>query len=207
MQPFWSTTTGVVGALGCDFFAFSGHKVFGPTGIGVLWGRAALLEAMPPYQGGGDMIRTVHFEESTYADPPQRFEAGTPNVGGAIGLHAAIRYLGAIGMEALVDSEDQVLQYALKRLLEVPGLRLIGEPDRRVGVISFEVEGIHPHDLGTLLDHSGVAIRTGHHCAMPVMEHYGVPATARASFGLYNTTQDADSLATALMEAREIFNR
>ena len=196
-----------VAALDCDFYTLSGHKMYAPMGIGALYVRHDIAAGMPPWQGGGDMIRTVHFEESTFADPPQRFEAGTPNVGGAVGLHAAIKYLGSIDMKALADAEDQVLQYALERLLEVPGLRLVGDPDRRVGVISFEIEGIHPHDLGTLLDHSGVAIRTGHHCAMPVMEHYGVPATARASFGLYNTTEDADSLATALMEAREIFNR
>ncbi len=196
-----------VTALDCDFYTLSGHKMYAPMGIGALYVRQNIAADMPPWQGGGDMIRTVRFEESTYADPPQRFEAGTPNVGGAIALHAAVKYLGAIGMQALEDAEDQVLQYALTRLLEVPGLRLVGEPDRRIGVISFEIEGIHPHDLGTLLDHSGVAIRTGHHCAMPVMEHYGVPATARASFGLYNTTEDADALAAALIEAREIFNR
>ncbi len=196
-----------VAALDCDFYTLSGHKMYAPMGIGALYMRQDIAANMPPWQGGGDMIRTVRFEESTYADPPQRFEAGTPNVGGAIGLHAAIKYLDAIGMQALEDAENQVLQYALTRLLEVPGLRLVGEPDRRIGVISFEIEGIHPHDLGTLLDHSGVAIRTGHHCAMPVMEHYGVPATARASLGLYNTTEDADSLVAALIEAREIFNR
>ncbi len=196
-----------VAALDCDFYTLSGHKMYAPMGIGALYVRRDIAADMPPWQGGGDMIRTVRFEKSTFADPPQRFEAGTPNVGGAVGLHAALEYLGAMGMEAVADAEDRVLQYALARLLEVPGLRLVGEPDRRVGVISFEIEGIHPHDLGTLLDHSGVAIRTGHHCAMPVMEHYGVPATARASFGLYNTTADADSLVAALIEAREIFNR
>lgn len=196
-----------VAALDCDFYTLSGHKMYAPMGIGALYVRGDIAADMPPWQGGGDMIRTVRFEKSTFADPPQRFEAGTPNVGGTIGLHAALEYLGSIGMEALADAEDRVLQYALARLREVPGLRFVGEPDRRVGVISFEIDGIHPHDLGTLLDHSGVAIRTGHHCAMPVMEHYGVPATARASFGLYNTTADADSLAAALVEAREIFNR
>lgn len=196
-----------VAALDCDFYTLSGHKMYGPMGIGALYVRRDIAAGMPPWQGGGEMIRTVRFDHSTYADPPHRFEAGTPNVGGAIGLHAAVQYLASIGMEALADAEDRMLHYALARLLEVPGLRLVGEPDRRVGVISFEVEGIHPHDLGTLLDHSGVAIRTGHHCAMPVMEHYGVPATARASFGLYNTTADADTLAAALIEAREIFNR
>ena len=196
-----------VAALDCDFYTLSGHKMYAPMGIGALYVRQDLAADMPPWQGGGDMIRTVRFDKSTYADPPQRFEAGTPNVGGAISLHAAIEYLRGIGMVALADAEDQVLQYALPRLLEVPGLKLIGEPDRRVGGISFTVDGIHPHDLGTLLDHSGIAIRTGHHCAMPVMEHYGVPATARASFGLYNTSNDADALVTALNQAREIFNR
>lgn len=196
-----------VAALDCDFYTLSGHKMYAPMGIGALYVKSEIAEAMPPWQGGGDMIRTVTFERSTYAEPPQRFEAGTPNVGGAVGLAAAISYLEGIGMAALADAEDRVLDYALGRLKQVEGLRLIGEPDRRVGVISFEIEGVHPHDLGTLLDHAGVAIRTGHHCAMPVMEHYGVPATARASFGLYNIPEEADLLAAALTEAREVFKR
>lgn len=194
-----------IGDLGCDFYALSGHKMYAPMGIGALYVREEIAAGMPPWQGGGEMIRTVRFEETTYADPPARFEAGTPNVGGAVGLATAVDYLDALGMAALARAEDAVLGYALKRLHDVPGLRLVGEPDHRVGVISFVIDGVHPHDLGTLLDHAGVAVRTGHHCAMPVMEHYGVPATTRASFGLYNTTGDADRLVEALIEAREIF--
>ncbi|MEO8411951.1 MAG: aminotransferase class V-fold PLP-dependent enzyme, partial [Propionivibrio sp.] len=196
-----------VRALDCDFYALSGHKMYAPMGIGALYVRADIAAAMPPWQGGGDMIRTVRFEETLYADPPYRFEAGTPNVGGAVGLAAAIDYLEALGMQNLLEAEHQVIEYALARLREVPGLRFIGEPEQRVGVISFAIDGVHPHDLGTLLDHAGVAIRTGHHCAMPVMEFFGVPATARASFALYNTTDDADRLCAALIEAQEIFQR
>lgn len=191
--------------LGCDFYALSGHKMYGPMGIGALYAKKDLLERMSPWQGGGDMIRAVNFTRSLYADPPQRFEAGTPNVAGAIGLAAAIEYLKALGMEAIAAHEKVLLDYALKRLTTVPGLKLIGTPGKRSGVISFWVEGIHPHDLGTLLDHAGVAIRTGHHCAMPVMEHFKVPATARASFGIYNTKEDVDALIAALNQAREIF--
>lgn len=193
--------------LDCDFYALSGHKMYAPMGIGALYVREEIAADMAPWQGGGDMIRAVRFDKTLYAEPPYRFEAGTPNVGGAIGLAAAIDYLDTLGMAALAESEDNVLDYALTRLRDVPGLHLVGEPERRVGVISFEVEGVHPHDLGTLLDHAGVAIRTGHHCAMPVMEHFGVPATARASFGLYNTHADVDTLVAALIEAREVFCR
>ncbi|MGH8127924.1 MAG: cysteine desulfurase [Gammaproteobacteria bacterium] len=193
--------------LDCDFYALSGHKMYAPMGIGALYVREEIAADMAPWQGGGDMIRAVRFDKTLYAEPPYRFEAGTPNVGGAIGLAAAIDYLVPLGMAALAEAEDAVLLYALTRLRDVPGLRLIGEPDQRVGVISFEVDGVHPHDLGTLLDHAGVAIRTGHHCAMPVMEHYGVPATARASFGLYNTSEDVDILVAALIKAREVFCR
>lgn len=193
--------------LDCDFYALSGHKMYAPMGIGALYLREEIASDMAPWQGGGDMIRAVRFDKTLYAEPPYRFEAGTPNVGGAVGLAAAIEYLDTLGMPALAESEEVVLDHALARLHDVPGLRLIGEPDQRVGVISFEVEGVHPHDLGTLLDHAGVAIRTGHHCAMPVMEHFGVPATARASFGLYNTTEDVDTLVAALIEAREVFRR
>ncbi len=196
-----------VHALDCDFYALSGHKMYAPMGIGALYVREDIAADMAPWQGGGDMIRAVRFDRTLYAEPPYRFEAGTPNVGGAVGLATAIDYLDALGMAALTEVENTVLAYALNRLREVPGLRLIGEPEQRVGVISFAVEGVHPHDLGTLLDHAGVAIRTGHHCAMPVMEHYGVPATARASFGLYNTTGDVDRLVGALIEAREVFCR
>ena len=196
-----------VRALDCDFYTLSGHKMYAPMGIGALYVREDIATDMPPWQGGGEMIRAVRFEETLYADPPARFEAGTPNVGGAVGLAAAVDYLDALGMAALAAAEAPILDYALERLHTVPGLHLVGEPDERVGVISFVIDGVHPHDLGTLLDHAGVAIRTGHHCAMPVMEHYGVPATARASFGLYNTTADADRLTEALIEAREVFQR
>ncbi len=194
-----------VSALECDFYALSGHKMYAPMGIGALYVRSEVAEKMPPWQGGGDMIRTVTFEKSTYAEPPQRFEAGTPNVGGAIGLAAAVNYLEQVGMKQLAAREDQLLDYALRELHTVQGLRLVGQPVQRAGVISFTLEGVHPHDLGTLLDHAGVAIRTGHHCAMPVMERYCVPATARASFGLYNTEEDVDRLVAALSEAREVF--
>ncbi len=191
--------------LDCDFYALSGHKMYAPMGIGALYAKKDLLERMPPWQGGGDMIRAVNFTRSLYADPPQRFEAGTPNVAGAIGLAAAIAYLKTLGMEAVATHEKILLDYALERLVMVPGLRLIGTPRKRAGVISFWVEGLHPHDLGTLLDHAGVAIRTGHHCAMPVMDHFQVPATARASFGVYNTQEDVHALIAALNQAREVF--
>ncbi len=193
--------------LGCDFYALSGHKMYAPMGIGGLYVREEIAAGMPPWQGGGEMIRAVRFDKTLYAEPPARFEAGTPNVGGAVGLAAAVDYLDALGMAALARAEDTILERAVERLRRVPGLHLVGEPDRRVGVVSFVVDGVHPHDLGTLLDHAGVAVRTGHHCAMPVMEHYGVPATARASFGLYNTVDDVDRLAAALIEAREVFYR
>lgn len=196
-----------VRALDCDFYAFSGHKMYAPMGIGALYVRAEIGADMLPWQGGGDMIRAVRFKETLYADPPYRFEAGTPNVGGALGLAAAIDYLEALGMQNLADAEHHVVDYALAQMREVPGMRFIGEPEHRIAVISFEIDGVHPHDLGTLVDHAGVAIRTGHHCAMPVMEHYGVPATARASFALYNTTEDADRLCEALTEARKVFQR
>ena len=196
-----------VAALDCDFYAISGHKMYAPMGIGALYVRAEIAESMPPWQGGGDMIRTVSFERTRYADPPQRFEAGTPNVGGAVGLAAAVAYLQAVGMPRLAEAEDGLLADAVAALAEVPGLNLVGRPARRAGVVSFTLEGVHPHDLGTLLDHAGVAIRTGHHCAMPVMERYGVPATARASFGLYNGYDDVESLVAALAGAREVFAR
>ncbi|MGH8162129.1 MAG: cysteine desulfurase [Gammaproteobacteria bacterium] len=196
-----------VSEIDCDFYAFSGHKMYAPMGIGGLYIRGEIATDMAPWQGGGDMIRAVRFEETLYADPPHRFEAGTPNVAGAIGLANAIEYLDRLGMEQVVALEEPVLDYAVKRLREVPGLKLVGEPEERVGAISVTVTGVHPHDLGTLLDHAGVAVRTGHHCAMPVMEHFGIPATARASFGLYNTTEDVDCLIAALVEAREVFLR
>ncbi len=191
--------------LGCDFYAFSGHKVYGPSGIGVLWGRRELLAAMPPWQSGGGMVRTVRFERTTYAPPPHRFEAGTPFIEGAAGLAAAIDYLTALGLPAVGTWESELLAFATERLAEVPGLRIVGTARRKAAVLSFTMDGIHPHDLGTILDHEGIAIRAGHHCAQPVMERFGVPATARASFGLYNTCEEVEALAASLHKARELF--
>ncbi|NHA14730.1 cysteine desulfurase [Thioalkalivibrio sp. XN279] len=194
-----------VQALGCDFYAFSGHKMFAPTGIGVLWGREELLRAMPPWQGGGDMILAVTFEKTTYNELPWKFEAGTPHIAGAIGLGAAIDYLERLDFEAAAAWEHELLKYGTARLGEVAGLRIIGTSPNKAAVISFTLEGVHPHDIGTIVDHAGVAIRTGHHCAMPVMDFYGVPATARASFAFYNTRDEVDRLAAALQQAREVF--
>jgi cysteine desulfurase/selenocysteine lyase len=194
-----------VQALGCDFYAFSGHKVYGPSGIGALWGRAELLAAMPPWQSGGGMVHSVRFERTTYAPPPHRFEAGTPFIEGAAGLAAAIDYLTALGLPAVAAWESELLALATARLSEVPGLRIVGTARAKAAVISFTMAGIHPHDLGTFLDDSGIAIRAGHHCAQPVMERFGVPATARASFGLYNTPEEVEALAAALHRARELF--
>jgi cysteine desulfurase/selenocysteine lyase len=193
-----------VQALDCDFYCFSGHKMCGPTGIGVLYGRESLLEAMPPWQGGGDMILTVSFTGSRWNTLPFKFEAGTPHIAGAIGLAAAVDYLQALGLERIAAAENALLEYASARLAELPGLRLIGTAPGKAAVASFVVAGIHPHDLGTILDSRGVAIRTGHHCAMPVMEFYGVPATARASFAFYNTMDEIDRLVAALHHAREV---
>jgi cysteine desulfurase/selenocysteine lyase len=194
-----------VQALGCDFYAFSAHKLYGPTGIGVLWGREAVLRAMPPWQGGGDMIRTVSFKGTTYAEPPARFEAGTPHISGAVGLAAAIDYLEGLGIEAVHAHEQRLLARATAALRAVPGLTIIGEAALKGGVVSFTLDGIHPHDLGTILDAEGVAVRAGHHCAMPVMEFFDVPATARASFGCYTDDADIDQLIAALGSARELF--
>ena len=195
-----------VQALDCDFYAFSGHKMFGPTGIGVLYGKRALLSAMPPYQGGGDMILTVSFEGSTYNALPYKFEAGTPNITGAVGLGAAVDYLERIDFAAAAAHEHALLDYATRRLLdEIPGARVIGTATPKTGVLSFVIDGVHPHDLGTIVDHEGVAIRTGHHCAMPIMERYGIPATARASFAFYNNRADVDRLIAGLRRAVEIF--
>ncbi len=191
--------------LDCDFYAFSGHKLFGPTGIGVLFGKASLLEAMPPYQGGGDMISLVTFEKTHYNVLPYKFEAGTPNIAGGIGLGAAIDYLNRIGIEAVEAYESQLLSYATEAISSVPGLRLIGTPSKRAGVISFALDGVHAHDIGTILDQEGVAIRAGHHCAMPVMQRYGVPATARASFAFYNTKEEVDALVRAIHKVNEVF--
>ncbi len=194
-----------VAGLDCDFYALSAHKVFGPTGVGVLYGKAALLEAMPPYQGGGSMIQTVSFEKTTYAEIPQRFEAGTPAIGGVAGFGAALAYVRSLGLDAIESHERELLTYATDALAEVPGLRLIGTAPQKAAVLSFSLEGVHPHDVGSVLDHEGVAVRTGHHCAQPVMEHFGVPATVRASFALYNTREDVDALVRALHTVRELF--
>lgn len=191
--------------LGADFYVFSGHKLYGPTGIGVLYARAALLEAMPPYQTGGDMIASVTFEETLFQEPPMRFEAGTPAIAEAIGLESAIRYIEAIGFEKIAAHEKALLDYLIPRLEGIVGLRLIGSASHRAAIASFVMEGIHPHDIGTVLDDCGVAIRAGHHCAQPAMEALGLMATARASLGLYNTQSDMDALVAALGKAKEIF--
>ena len=193
-----------VQALDCDFYCFSAHKVFGPTGIGVLYGKAGLLAGLPPWQGGGEMIRRVTFEETRYADPPQRFEAGTQHIAGAVGLAAAVDYLEGLDAGAAARHERDLLAYASRRLKEIPGLRIFGEAQRKVPVISFLVDGVHPHDLGTLLDRKGVAVRTGHHCAMPLMDHYGVPATTRASLAFYNTAEEVDRLVDGIRYARGV---
>lgn len=193
-----------VQAIDCDFYACSAHKLYGPTGTGALIGRAAVLERMPPWQGGGDMIRVVRFEGTQYADLPYRFEAGTPNIADVIAWGAALDWFGDLDQDAVQAHEDDLLRYAEARAREVPGLRLVGTAAQKVGVMSFVIDGVHPHDLGTIVDHHGVAIRTGHHCAMPVMERLGLPATARASFALYNTRQEVDALIAALTAAREV---
>jgi cysteine desulfurase/selenocysteine lyase len=192
-------------ALGCDFYAFSGHKVYGPTGVGVLWGRAALLESMPPWQGGGDMISSVTFEKTSYNVLPYKFEAGTPNIAGAIGLGAAIDYVTKIGLERIGAHEDELLRYATEKLSAIEGVRLIGTASEKAAVLSFTIEGVHPHDIGTVLDRCGIAVRTGHHCAQPVMDFFKVPATARASFGIYNTRAEVDALADGIHEVRRMF--
>lgn len=194
-----------VQALGCDFFALSGHKMCGPTGIGALYARRALLEEMPPYQSGGDMISSVSFEKTVYNDLPHRFEAGTPVIAGAIGMGAAVDYLSQIGMDQIAAYETELLAYGTDKLNSIQGLRPIGTATEKAGVLSFEVEGIHPADLGTILDRQGVALRVGHHCAEPVMQFYGVTATTRASLAFYNTRADFDALANAIETAKEIF--
>jgi len=196
-----------VQALDCDFYVFSSHKCYGPTGMGVLWGRAELLEEAEPYQGGGDMIRTVSFEESTWNDLPYKFEAGTPNIAGAIGLGAAIEFVTALGMDAIAAHEHEVLEYATEALGEMGGIRIIGTAPEKAGIVSFVVDGVHPHDVGTIADQHGVAIRAGHHCAMPLMRRYRVPATSRASLALYNTRADIDALVAGLHRVKEIFDR
>jgi cysteine desulfurase/selenocysteine lyase len=191
--------------LDCDFLVFSGHKLYGPTGIGILYGKAALLDAVPPYQGGGDMISSVTFEKTVYNSLPYKFEAGTPDVAGAIGLGAAIDYLQAVGLDAVAAYEHDLLTYATDALAAIPGLRLIGTARERAGAVSFVLEGVHPHDIGTILDQEGIAIRTGHHCAQPVMQRFGVPATARASLALYNTREEIDALVAGLHKVKEVF--
>jgi cysteine desulfurase/selenocysteine lyase len=194
-----------VQALGCDFYCLSGHKMYGPTGIGALWAREEILEDMPPWQGGGEMITKVTFEETVYNDLPAKFEAGTPNIAGAVGLGAAVEYLSGLGMGAISAHESQVLNSATAKLSAIEGLRIIGTARDKAGVISFTLGDIHPHDLGTVIDHYGVALRTGHHCAMPVMQFFNVPATARVSFGLYNTMDEVDVLVDALQQSRQMF--
>jgi len=191
--------------LDCDFFVLSGHKAYGPTGIGVLYGKEAWLERMPPYQGGGDMIKMVTFEKTIYNDLPYKFEAGTPHIAGAIGLATALDYIAGLGLDSIAAWEHELLVYGTELLQAVPGVRLIGTARRKAAVISFVLEGVHAHDLGTILDQQGVAVRAGHHCAMPVMDRFGVPATVRASLGLYNTPGELETLASAVRTARELF--
>lgn len=194
-----------VQALDCDFYVFSGHKLFAPTGVGVLYGKADLLEAMPPWQGGGDMIKMVSFEKTLYADLPYKFEAGTPHIAGVIGLGAAIDYVNAIGLDTIGAYENELLEYATIKSARMEDLRLIGTAIEKASILSFVMDNVHPHDIGTILDHEGIAIRTGHHCAMPIMEHFNISATARASFSFYNTFAEVDSLMSALEKAKEVF--
>jgi cysteine desulfurase/selenocysteine lyase len=194
-----------VQVLDCDFYAFSGHKIYGPTGIGVLYGKAALLETMPPYQSGGDMISSVTFEKTTYNQLPYKFEAGTPDIAGAVGLHAAIDYLDGLGMDNVAAHEHNLLAKATDAVSATPGVRLIGTAKEKAGVLSFVLEGVHAHDIGTILDQEGIAVRTGHHCAQPVMERFGVAATARASFGIYNTLEEVGALVEGIERVREVF--
>jgi len=194
-----------VRAIGCDFYAFSGHKVYGPSGVGALYGRRELLEAMPPWQGGGDMIASVTFEKSTWNEVPYKFEAGTPNIAGTVGLGAALDWVEAHGLDAIAAHEDALLRYGTELLSAIPGLRLVGTAPRKASVLSFVLEGIHPHDAGTVLDYEGIAVRTGHHCAQPVMDRFGVPATTRASLACFNTREDLDALARGIRKVQETF--
>jgi cysteine desulfurase/selenocysteine lyase len=194
-----------VRALGCDFYTFSSHKIYGPTGIGVLYGRQELLEAMPPWQGGGDMILSVSFEKTTYNELPYKFEAGTPNISGAVGMAAAMDYIEGLGIDKIAAHEQRLLQLATTELERIPGIEIIGTAAHKAAVLSFTLKGVHPHDLGTILDTEGVAVRTGHHCAQPVMTFFGIPATARASFGVYNTERDVASLVAGIQRVREVF--
>jgi cysteine desulfurase/selenocysteine lyase len=194
-----------VRAIGCDFYAFSGHKVYGPSGVGALYGKAALFEAMPPWQGGGDMIASVTFEKTTWNELPWKFEAGTPNIAGGIALGAAIDWMEAIGLDAIAAHEDDLLRYGTSLLQGIPGLRIVGTAREKAGVLSFVLDGVHPHDVGTILDYEGVAVRTGHHCAQPVMDRFGVPATTRASLACFNTRGDLDTLARGIRKVQEMF--
>jgi cysteine desulfurase/selenocysteine lyase len=194
-----------VRAIGCDFYAFSGHKVYGPSATGALYGREALLEAMPPWQGGGDMIASVSFERSTWNELPYKFEAGTPNIAGVIGLGAAIEWLTGLGIEAVAAHEHALLEYGTRLLAGLPGVRLVGTAREKASVLSFVIEGVHPHDAGTVLDHEGIAVRTGHHCAQPVMARFGLPATTRASLACFNTQAELDALAAGIGKVQEMF--
>jgi cysteine desulfurase / selenocysteine lyase len=194
-----------VSELDCDFYAFSGHKTYGPTGVGVLYGKVRLLEEMPPYQGGGDMISSVSFEKTTYNKLPYKFEAGTPDIAGVVGLGAAIEYLSSLGMEAVSAYEQELLEYATKAISSVPGVRLVGTARRKAAVVSFLLGEVHPHDVGTILDQEGIAVRAGHHCAQPVMDRFGIPATIRASLALYNTREEIDLLVNGLKKVSEVF--
>ena len=196
-----------VQALGCDFYAFSGHKTYGPTGIGVLYGRRELLSAMPPWQGGGEMILNVTFEKTEFQDPPHRFEAGTPDISGAIGLGTAIDFIESLGRDNILEHEEALTGYGVDRLSRIPSLQLLGAGQRRLGILSFDLEGVHPHDLAQVLDQHHVAVRAGHHCAQPLLESLGYPATTRASLGVYNDERDIDRLAEAIEAAREMFRR
>ena len=195
-----------VQALDCDFYVFTGHKLYGPTGIGVLYGREKLLDSMPPFLGGGDMIRSVTFDKTTYADLPAKFEAGTPHIAGAVGLGAAVDYLTAVGFEKILNHEARLLEYGTAALSDIPGLQLIGTARNKASILSFVLEGAHPHDIGTIVDMEGVSIRTGHHCTQPLMDRFGIPATARASIAMYNTRQEIDQLVRALHRVREMFS-
>ncbi len=194
-----------VRAIGCDFYTFSGHKIYGPTGTGVLYGRAEVLDAMPPYQGGGDMIASVTFEKTDYNVLPYKFEAGTPNIAGVVGLGAALRYVEQLDRAAMMAHEDALLARLTAKVVELPGVRLLGQAAHKSSVLSFVLDGVHPHDIGTILDNEGIAVRTGQHCAQPVMDRYGVPATVRASIGLYNTPEEIDALVAGLHKVREVF--
>jgi cysteine desulfurase/selenocysteine lyase len=196
-----------VQALGCDFYAFTGHKVYGPTGIGVLYARLDVLSAMPPYQGGGEMILHVSFDKTEYQEPPHRFEAGTPDIAGAIGLGLAIDFIEELGRENILDHEEELTGYGVDRLSRIPGLRLLGAGQRRLGILSFDLEGVHPHDVAQVLDRHHVAVRAGHHCAQPLIERLGLSGTTRASLGVYNDEADIDRLAVAIEAAREMFAR